>query len=282
MNGCALNLEPIRKLDRKRILLKNLDANGLGLEIGPSHSPIAPRREGFNVRILDRMDRDGLVSEYQGHGVEIEAIEFVDYVWEGQPYADLVGGECLFDWILASHVIEHTPDLIGFLNDCQRVLKNDGVLVLAIPDKRFCFDRFRPISGLAQVVDAHWARKSRHSPGVIAEYLLNVISKGGKIAWEPGESGEISFIHSIDAAREAMDKAIRSGEDMDLHSWCFVPSSFRLLLKDISALGLCQLHEHSFESGDGEFFVTLSKRAPTREIGREELLRAIEEELKSF
>ena len=40
-------------------------------------------------------------------------------------------------------MIEHTPDLIAFLADCDAVLKDTGVLSLVIPDKRYSFDRFR-------------------------------------------------------------------------------------------------------------------------------------------
>lgn len=39
---------------------------------------------------------------------------------------------------------EHEPDLIRFMNECDAVMEPDGILTLAVPDKRFCFDRFRP------------------------------------------------------------------------------------------------------------------------------------------
>ncbi len=42
-------------------LLSCLKMDGKGLEIGPSHNPIAPKKNGFDVQIVDHIDRDGLI-----------------------------------------------------------------------------------------------------------------------------------------------------------------------------------------------------------------------------
>lgn len=133
-------------MDRKEVLLSAIDRNGVGLEIGPSHNPVAPKREGFNVSIIDHLSKSELIKKYQNSGVNLAAIEEVDYIWRGERYADLVGQRECYDWVIASHVIEHSPDLIGFLQSCAEVLKPEGVLSLAVPDARFCFDQFRPIT----------------------------------------------------------------------------------------------------------------------------------------
>lgn len=268
--------------DRRQIILDGIEVGGRGLEIGPSHSPITPKREGFRVKILDHMDRKGLLRRFEGHGVDLDAIEEVDFVWNGESYSELVGEQSCFDWIIASHVVEHTPDLIGFLRDCEGLLAEDGVLSLAIPDKRFCFDRFRPISSLSQVIDCHAENRRTHSPGSAAEFFLNVVSYGGQIAWEPNAEGELVFIHQLEEAVAGMRRADEKDSTLDLHSWCFVPSSFRLLVHDLSALGLIRLKEHSFETAGGsEFFTTLSVSGSGPEDSRKELLLKIEKELGS-
>src|SRR5690606_33473322 len=127
--------------DRRAILLSMLDRDGRGLEIGPSHNPVAPKREGFRVEVVDHADRATLVGKYRGHGVDVDLIEDVDFVWSGESYAELTGKSSHYDWIIASHVIEHVPDLVGFVKACAEVLHDGGVLALAVPDKRFCFDR---------------------------------------------------------------------------------------------------------------------------------------------
>lgn len=42
--------------------------------------------------------------------------------------------ESSFDAVVSSHVIEHLPDPEGFLNECRRVLKRDGSLVIYTPN----------------------------------------------------------------------------------------------------------------------------------------------------
>ena len=59
-------------------------------------------------------------------------IEPVDFVWTGGSLSDAVQPEQhgSFDIFLASHVIDHTPDLIAFLDVAQALLKQDGIFVL--------------------------------------------------------------------------------------------------------------------------------------------------------
>ena len=141
-------------MTREEIILKHIKRNGRGLEIGPGCAPIAPKKRGFRVHVLDHCDKNALIEKYRPHGINVENIEEVDFVWDGRPSVELIGRRHVYDWIIGSHVLEHTTDLIGFLNDCDSLLKKDGVLSLAVPDKRYCFDRFRPLTGIARVIDA--------------------------------------------------------------------------------------------------------------------------------
>ena len=189
-------------MQRSEKVLHRIDSRGRGLEIGPSYGPIAPKRSGFHVDILDHLDRDALMRKYQNAPwVDVDQIEPVDYIWNGEPYAELIGKTKCYDWIIASHLIEHTPDLIGFLNDCDSVLKDTGVLSLVIPDARYCFDHFRPLTGLSKIIDAHLNRQRIHTAGTFAENFLNIVTRGGQIAWDAKTSGPFAFFHSPDQAR---------------------------------------------------------------------------------
>lgn len=256
-----------------------LDKSSFGLELGPSHRPIAAKRDGFNVRTLDHLSREGLVAKYEQHGVDLNAIENVDYIWNGEPYRELVGDSVYFDWIIASHLVEHTPDLIAFLADCSEVLNPDGFLALTVPDKRYCFDRFRPRTSLANIVDAHEHKRKIHSAGTAAEYFMNVVSRGEKIAWTPAEQGGYDFVHSVREASTAMKAIIEQGAYLDLHAWVFTPSSFRLMIEDLHSLGLSPFREASFQDTTiNEFHVKLSKAGAGPNLSRFELLEMIEAE----
>lgn len=272
-------------MDRKARILAPLDARGRGLEIGPSHNPVAPKRAGYAVDILDHADRAALVEKYREHGVDLDAIEEVDFVWSGGSYAELTGRRGYYDWIIASHVIEHMPDLIGFLNDCDALLGEGGVLSLAVPDKRYCFDRLRAPTGLSQLIDAHLQGRSNHTPGQVADYFLNVVKLDGRIAWDAalaqGRSLDaVEFVHTAQDASAGMDAVRQHDAYLDIHAWCFTPSGFRLLLDDLHRLGLVALRESAFGDTHGhEFYVALSRDGAGPGRDRLALMREAETEM---
>lgn len=264
---------------REEIVLEHIDRDGLGLEIGPSHGPLASKKAGYRVHVLDHLDQAQLKEKYRPHGVPIENIEPVDFVWDGRPYAELVGKTAVYDWIIASHVIEHTLDLVSFLNDCQSILKPQSVLSLVVPDMRYCFDHFRARSSLAQVIDAAVAKPTFRSPGTAAEFILNAVSKGGRIAWARDWEGEFSLQCGMEQARGTVSQMRNQRSYEDFHQWCFTPTSFRLLLRDLFDLGFIELKELSFHSTLGcEFFVTLAQHGATVEGDRLEMLEQISRE----
>lgn len=266
---------------RQDILFARINKNGLGLEIGPSHNPVAPKRQGFNVEIVDHLDQQGLIEKYRHHGVDVDAIESVDYVWSGEPLSELIADTGRYDWIIASHVIEHVPDVIGFLDECQKLLKPAGVLSLAVPDKRFCFDHFRPISSTGDLIQAHLEKRRRHPPGWVFDYFSSAASLNGVITWVQGNRGTLKYIHPIEQARQLfMSSLAQDSPYIDIHGWRFTPSSFRLVLLELRFLELIGLNEVCFvESRGCEFFVSLSADSAPIALDRLQLARQVEREL---
>lgn len=238
-----------------------MDRNGLGLEIGPCHNPLAPKKEGFAVEIMDHTSKEGLLKKYRTHKLPFEKIEEVDYIWErGKTYSEITGKTNHYDWIIASHVIEHVPNLIGFLLDCDRVLKQDGKLSLAIPDKRFIFDYFRPPSSLAQVIDAHDRNQTTATIGTIVDQYLNNSHLNKCATWNAGALGRIRLEKDSATALQYMVDNETKLEYIDAHNWCFTPAYFRLLIHDLYLLGLSPFQEAAFHDTSGcEFFITLSR-----------------------
>jgi len=258
-------------VDRRKQILANLRLDGLGLEIGPSHSPVAAGTPGLRVQTLDFMDQAGLIARYDRIGQDTSRIRPVDYVWSGEPYSDLVG-ETRFDWIVASHVVEHVPDLIGFIADCAEVLAPGGVLSLAVPDKRGIFDYYRPPSGLGQVIDAHLPPRSVTSAGAAAEFELNY-------AEFDGETGTTRFPHDPFRVRQVMAR-VAGGEFLDIHAWVFTPSSLRLLVEDLHALRLLPMRESGFAESIGyEFYLQLRRDGAGPGVDRPTLARRALDEL---
>ncbi len=247
-------------MSREDKALCALDRKGFGLEIGPSHNPIAPKKLGFNVHILDHATAADLRSKYRGHEVNLDNIEEVDFVWTGQPLSELIGQTGCYDWIIASHVIEHVPDLISFLQQCEALLRVDGVLSLVIPDKRYCFDHFSPPTSTGHLLDAWAEGRTRPSHGQVFDHFANASKRGGSIAWSPGGGGADALVHTLREARELWAHSRSATEYVDVHCWRFTPASFRLVLSDLQALSLTGLGvKAEFDTTGCEFHVSLAR-----------------------
>jgi SAM-dependent methyltransferase len=240
--------------------------SGKGLEIGPSHNPLMPKAAGFDVEILDYLDANGLRRKYAAASVDLLAVEEVDYIADGRPMTEVIGERHRYDWIVASHVIEHVPDLVAFLIDCEALLKPGGSLVLAVPDKRCCFDILRPVSTMGQVLQAHVDRRKRPWPGVIFDDLAYARKRSGRIGWSLGDSEPLDEFRTLDSARRFFEQTCRDESYVDVHCWVFVPSSFRLIINTLAAFGMTGLRELDFRDAGGEFYAVLSTRAPPQAL----------------
>jgi SAM-dependent methyltransferase len=251
-------------MDRNKLLLSLVDSSGIVLEIGPSYSPLVPKSSGRRIETLDHASAAELRERYRnGANVDISRIEEVDYVSDGRPLAEVVNKPGHYDYIVASHVIEHMPDMLGFLKDCQTLLKENGVLVLAVPDKRRCFDVFQPLTSTGMVLQAHLERRTRHTPRQIFDFIAYNGLRDGMSGWTSGADGPLTFAHDLAFARYAFEQAISSAAYGDAHAWRFTPSSFRLILSDLKEGGQLSLREQFFGESDSlEFFLSLSRRGP--------------------
>jgi glycosyltransferase involved in cell wall biosynthesis/predicted SAM-dependent methyltransferase len=249
----------LSRVDKALLLV---DRKGSGLEIGPSHNPLAPKKAFFNVQILDHATREELIEKYRGHDVNLDNIEEVDFVWHGEPLQELIGKTSCYDWIIASHVIEHVPELISFLQQCEALLKPAGILSLVMPDKRYCFDYFSSSSSTGNVLDAYAERRVRPSHGQIFDHFSNAAKRHGKGAWSSdGMGGADELYHTFAEAQAIWIRSTSTTDYIDTHCWRFTPASFRLLISDLQGLGLIGLEiKAEFDTSGCEFFVSLSKK----------------------
>jgi hypothetical protein len=237
------------------------------LEIGPAFAPLAPRSEGWDVCVVDHVTRAELVEQYAGplHAVDTGRIEEVDVVWQGGPLNEAIPGERHgFDVCLASHVIEHAGDFVGFVQGVMGVLAPDGWLSLAVPDLRYCFDLLESPTRVGEIVAAHLRGSSRHRLESLYDQAAYTVRSNGSIAWGQEGVGAIELDSTFDAARQVVaswsDAPVP--ESVDCHTWQFTPASFQLAILELAALGLLDVHVASSRDTVGcEFFVTLRRGA---------------------
>ncbi len=135
---------------RRRAAIAAHYLRGTGIEIGALHGPlIVPRT--VRVRYVDRMRSPQLRQQYP----ELSQLDLVkvDIVDDGETLATIPDGSQ--DFVIANHFIEHCQDPIGALTNHFRVLKAGGILYLAVPDKRFTFDKDRPVTPISHLYQDH-------------------------------------------------------------------------------------------------------------------------------
>jgi predicted SAM-dependent methyltransferase len=135
--------------DLRKVLTETFLA-GEGIEIGGLHLPLRVPRS-VRVRYVDRMP----VAELRQHYPELadENLVPVDIIDDGETLATFEDESQ--DFIIANHFLEHTQDPIGTISRLLQVLRPQGVLYMAVPDKRFTFDVGRPLTTLDHLIRDH-------------------------------------------------------------------------------------------------------------------------------
>ena len=170
--------------------------------------------------------RDALVEKYRSDpSVDVSRIEDVDVVWDGGPLDEALPTTWrgTFDAFIGSHVLEHIPDPIGLLQSLERILKPSGVVSLVIPDKRFCFDFFKPISTTGELLAAHERRATRHARKTLFDHVAYSVTSAGTICWGRRPVTELAFFHSLADAKLQLETYGSSEDDpyVDLHALVF-------------------------------------------------------------
>lgn len=232
------------------------------LEIGALHQPIL-HPSYYNNKILDVRSTEDLKTYYADKpDCVCENIVNVDYVWSGQPYDELIKDK--FDMVISSHNIEHQPDLIGYLNNIESVLQDDGRLYLIIPDCRFCFDHFKHDTKLHQVLAAHLTKQKQPPIDVLIEDVI-LKTHNNCILHRNGDHGETQE-NNADLVKQEYNKlkALLEGPDpmpyIDAHVWKFHPQGFKSIITMLKTLGLISFDiELCTNTRDIEFYAILKK-----------------------
>ncbi|WP_157900506.1 methyltransferase domain-containing protein [Mesorhizobium sp. LCM 4577] len=264
------------------------------LEIGPSYMPLFPKRDGFNVSIVDHADQADLVRKYQVLNVDPSLIEPVDYVWRGGAISTLLKRR-KFDYVYASHVVEHMTDLVRFISDCENILSDDGNVVLVIPDKRYCFDIFQPITDTAKVLGDYVRTSKSHSfESLYREESQASVDYEGKnvLAWWQGRVAGLKLMRADPRGRLRTSlAAVSNPEYVDAHEYFFTPSSFFLIMEELFFHELINLRTKLLTRSRGcEFLAILgpsngSERLPAERfctLKRELLLNVIREQTEAW
>jgi len=263
---------------REEFIAQTVKPGQIGLEVGPGYAPTFPKSQGWNVDTLDHASADDLRQKYEGM-IDITRIEDIDYVSDGKPLHHIIHHRSHYDFIFASHVIEHVTDPISFFKSCELLLKDEGQLLLVVPDKRKCFDAFQPVSTTGDFLDAYHRKATRHAPGRAFDFIANTTSLDQHGIWERDWTGAFTLTNSIEQATEIWERASSPSQYIDIHAWRFTPSSLRLIMTDLQAIKMINMRENLFSpSHTMEFYFSCSKNSDGHAVNRLDLLKNLVQE----
>lgn len=250
------------------LLLSRLPTQGLrGFEIGALMSPFLSKADN-DLLLVDRLSTEELREQFAGDpNVCPDSIAKVDVVVRHGALAEALRqqGGAEFDYAIASHVIEHIPDVIGWLSQLAELVRIDGHLLLVVPDKRYTFDYLRDLSTLPDLIDA-WVRENRKpAPGQVFDYSTNTAAVDKLAAWSgPLDPSTLTRFGTPSWALERAVQSCRADAYVDSHCWVFTPGSFLDLCAGLARLELLQWKLVFFADtryGDVDFGLVLQRTA---------------------
>jgi SAM-dependent methyltransferase len=125
---------------------------GEGVEIGAMHSPLMPHRK-MKVKYVDNTSLEDNLSRFS----ELRGRKLVrpDYIEDGFTLTSFASDSQ--DFVIANHVLEHSPNPLGVLVNWARVLRPRGSMLLTVPIAETCFDRGRQETTLEHMREDYFA-----------------------------------------------------------------------------------------------------------------------------
>jgi SAM-dependent methyltransferase len=222
-------------------ILKHVQKSQRGIEVGGWFAPLAPKSDGYACLALDVFDlatlKQRALDDPDIDNAAIPKIQEVDLLGTSTEIESLVEqrndlGQ--FDYIVSSHNFEHLPNPIKFLQGSGKVLKLGGILSMAIPDRRLCFDIYKPASTLAQWIEAFFERRVQPSRAQVFNHMSMMADYDRKKPYNSPATHDIKETFSKWTASLGLSDIPYE----DAHCWTFTSASFELIIRDAHFLGL--------------------------------------------
>lgn len=185
----------------------------IGLEIGGPSSMFGPEGQLPIYPLAARIDNCnfGRRTVWEGEVAEEATFRFDplkapgrQYIAEATDLAEIPSAS--YDFVLASHVLEHSANPLRALAEWTRVLRPNGVMVLIVPHKDATFDHRRPVTAFEHLLEDHARATSEADLSHLDEIL----------AWH--DLTRDPAAGAFDAFRE---RSLRNAENRCLHQHVF-------------------------------------------------------------
>jgi SAM-dependent methyltransferase len=255
---------------RRGYIISKLPANRRGLEIAPYFNPIVDDRI-YDVFYVDCIDNEEIQRKAAANPGAVNChIPKIDAVWKpGKSLAKCVAGR-KFAYAVASHVMEHVPNPLGWLREILECLETGGTLAILLPDRRGTMDYYRRETTFAEIVGWSIENPQKPTPTQIMDFLSQSFKDTGTLPFGEGmppfEDAPRAYTDqdAINFARMAKE----SGTYIDAHVSVWTPTSFTGIFERLVSMGLLPVEiEGPFQKMPGfhpaEFLVFLKKTIPS-------------------
>ncbi|MBD2484146.1 methyltransferase domain-containing protein [Planktothrix sp. FACHB-1365] len=257
---------------RERLAEKYL--RGSGIEIGALHKPTKVS-SSTQVKYVDYKTKEQNLVQYpelkNENIVETDVVDEAFVLSKVEPESQ--------DFLIANHVLEHSPNPIGTLNRWLSKVRPNGCLLLSVPIADRCFDKGRPITSLEHMLEDYKLFSESLVDDIIKvtcdhlrEFLeisgLNIRKQAGLPPATPEEEKEflerimLNFTKELpsNAKSEQIIEAHVKWVNLkyDVHYQTFSPTSFLNFCKYFTEEKKCVVEE-IVKSGGGEAIAVLKK-----------------------
>ena len=233
-------------------------SEGKILEIAPLDSPFVKTANTFYFDVLPKEDLQKKAIKLGRDPSKVPDIHF------HHPNGDLSIIGLKFDAIFSSHCIEHTPDIVSHLKMVSRLLNDNGEYFLFVPDKKYTFDYFKPVSQPEEVIEAYWLQSRKPTLKQFIQHGLYRGTHNNREQHWKGDHGENPCFSKAKSVSRLIKTFEESTTYLDVHVWIFTPESFLATLKllaDSNLLPISKVTVHDTPSMKNEFAVAIQFEA---------------------
>ncbi|MCH6485083.1 hypothetical protein MMG85_16145 [Pseudoxanthomonas sp. LH2527] len=264
-------------MNRREKMLQGIELNSMiGIEVGPLDKPLVGKSNA-TVWYVDHCNTEELRRRWSADTrIDIARLH-VDAVWGDHTLTASIAAAAYArgenwsgaNYLVASHVIEHVPDLIAWLQEVEATLVSGGLVRLAIPDKRYTFDYLRATTTLADCLVEYLRKRRAPSASRILDFTLSAADIDCAEAWHGRiDASSLKRTYTDESAFAIARDAEENGAYHDVHCWSFTPDSFALLMTRLCDLALTSLEcEWIIPTlrNDLEFFVGMRRNTNPHE-----------------
>jgi SAM-dependent methyltransferase len=253
---------------RRGFVMSGLPTAGCGLEIAPYFNPMVDRSK-YEVFYVDCIDNDEIQRKAsENPGSVGKNVPWIDAVWvPGKRLSDCVRGR-KFSYAVASHVMEHVPNPLGWLGEILECVEVGGRVAIMLPMRTKSMDFYRQNTTFGQIVGWSIEKPSRPTPTQVMDFLSqSFFHQGEPIVAERMPPFEEAPRHYSD--RDALGYAEfvwKEKHYLDVHCSTWTPETFMEIFGRLHEVGLLSAKVVGPFTGfpgatDAEFLAYLEKTA---------------------